>query len=79
VVFGWLSRHIKKSPGIARDLKDQLIEWHKEDGNIAQVAALYVDAFLSSSVMKNLQIIERLFQAKTRRLMGTGSWFVGRC
>ena len=55
---------LKESPGIARRLKDQLIEWHKEEGNISQVAALCVDNFLASPTMEHFQIIERLFKAK---------------
>jgi uncharacterized Zn finger protein len=61
---------LKESPGIASSLKDQLIGWHKDDGNITQVAALSVDDFLASPDMKNFQIIERLFQTKHPLLDG---------
>jgi uncharacterized Zn finger protein len=61
---------LKEKPGIARRLKDQLIEWYKEDGNIAQVAALSVDDFLASPDMKNFHIIERLFQNQQSILDG---------
>jgi uncharacterized Zn finger protein len=61
---------LKEKPGIARRLKDQLIEWHKKNGNIAQVAALSVDDFLASPDMKSFQTLERLFQTKHPLLDG---------
>ncbi|MDE8604329.1 SWIM zinc finger family protein [Marinomonas sp. RSW2] len=61
---------LQSKPGIARRLKDQLIEWHKEEGDITQVAALLVDDFLASPTMENFQIIGRLFKTKAPLIDG---------
>ncbi|ADZ93157.1 hypothetical protein GV054_19930 [Marinomonas mediterranea] len=59
---------LKEKPGIARRLKEWLIESHTQEGNASQVAALCVDDFLASPEMKNFQRIERLFQAERSHL-----------
>ena len=64
---------LKDKPGIAAKLKQRLQEWSATNGDMAQVAALCADDFLSSPSMKSFQALQHMFQDEKHTVLN-GKW-----